>query len=69
MNIPVNIISSISRKEVAEHRAEREREIEHLETQIVRARGRVKMELCSELLVFLGFIHNDPFTRKEWENR
>ena len=66
---PTNIISSASRQAAAARRAERDREIDRLGTRIAQARGAVKYQLCSELLAFLGFIHNTPFAREKWEGQ
>jgi hypothetical protein len=68
-NNTINIISSTSRKEVAERRAAREEEITRLGRAITVARGNQKKVLCSEFLAFLGFIHNTPYARREWENQ
>ena len=65
----IGIISSASRQEVVERRAARETEIKRLGEQISRARGSRKHELCSELLAFLGFIDNTPFSRRRWESQ
>ena len=65
-----NIISSASRKEVCGRRAAREAEITRLGTLIADARGsRRKNEFTSELLAYLGFIHNTPNARTLWENQ
>ena len=64
-----NIVSSASRMKEAERRAEREREIERLGIAIAQAKRMRKIELCSELLASLGFIHNDPCSRRKWENQ
>jgi hypothetical protein len=67
--VPTNIISSASRQEVAERRAEREAEIQRLGSQIATAKGRNKTELTSQLLVFLGYIRNTPKARRRWESQ
>jgi hypothetical protein len=65
-----NIISSASRKEVCARRGAREKEITRLGTLLAAARGsRRKNEFTSELLAFLGFIHNTPDARIRWENQ
>jgi hypothetical protein len=64
-----NTVCTVSRRAVAERRAEREKEIARLGMQIAVARGRYKMTLTSELLAFLGFIHNTPDARMHWENQ
>jgi len=69
MSTPINIVSSASRQEAAERRAEREREIQRLGRQIAAAKGQNKRELMSDFLVFLGHIHNTPEARHRWENQ
>jgi hypothetical protein len=50
--------------------ATRNAEINRLATQISTARGSGrKGELVSELLAFLGLIHNTPAAREKWENQ
>ena len=68
--LPDNQISVMSRKEVAERRTAREAEIDRLGTQLAVACGRHnKNRLVTELLSLLGFIHNTPTARADWENR
>ena len=64
-----NTICTVSRRAVAERRVEREKEIARLGQAIAQARGRHKMTLTSELLAFLGIIHNTPDARMQWENQ
>ena len=64
-----NIVSTASRQATAERRAAREAEITRLGKQIARAKGGLKCKLVSELLAFLGVIHNTPEARHMWESQ
>ncbi len=65
----MQIVTSISRAQVAQQRADREAELQRLALLAVTKQGKKGLERVSDLLAFLGVIHDTPHAKRNWMDR